>query len=339
MKNLSIIVPVYNKENMLEESLRSLLTTIDENVEFILIDDKSTDNSLSIAEDMASRDKRIKLLRNKINSGVSYTRNKGIKEAMGKYIGFFDADDIVDYGFYQKLYETAMTRRKQPDIVVGGFQCIFNEGLEISMPCINLLIESVPFSLQRKKFITKETVSCCNKIYHHEFLEGKYFPDYIKEDVYFHCWTMKEAKKIAERRDTSYYYSPKKDGRNQSYYSRPNGDFYDLVEGHEWIRRKTGNDEGVLDFLSKKQVDTFLEYLDSIINWQINEWEKTNLIGTMMDYCLLKYKMDYLSKINNHGLIKYYDIYKSRQNNKEMIVEQLERNMLMKSYQYPRTRK
>lgn len=335
MKDVSVIVPIYNKEAFLDQSLNSLLNGVGKDSEILLIDDHSTDRSFSIAEDFAKRDSRIRLLRNKVNRGVSYARNKGIKEAKGKYIGFFDADDQVDYGFYDKLCQSAASIDIAPDIVVGGFNCIDVNHLEIVFPTLSILVDGVPFSLQRRKFASGETFSCCNKIYHRDFLEQKYFPDFSKEDIYFHYWTMKTANNVLEHRETQYYYHPQEDGRNFSYYNLPNGDFYSFVEGYQWLQQKIGNDQYYLSSFHKAVEQAFYGYIQSITSWHISFDDQVDLIGTMIDYCTRVHHMD-LSHLDVVSL-NYYKFYQKKYS--ETSLEDLTKKLNRLSFNYPRRKR
>lgn len=91
MKKVSIIIPLYNEEKYIKECVRSVVNQTYKNIEIIVIDDKSTDNSLN--ELKSIKDKRIKIIELKENKGVSNARNIGIKEATGDYICFLDSDD------------------------------------------------------------------------------------------------------------------------------------------------------------------------------------------------------------------------------------------------------
>ena len=97
---ISIIVPVYNAEEFLDDTINTVLNQTYQNFELILVNDCSTDNSLNVIKNYT--DKRIKLINNKVNSKAALTRNNGIKEAKGKYICFLDADDLWDKEKLQK---------------------------------------------------------------------------------------------------------------------------------------------------------------------------------------------------------------------------------------------
>jgi glycosyltransferase involved in cell wall biosynthesis len=92
---VTIITPVYNAENFISNVIKSILCQTYSNLEVILIDDASTDNTHSLIKNYANFDDRIIHLRNKINRGVSYATNRGMKIATGKYITFHDHDDIM----------------------------------------------------------------------------------------------------------------------------------------------------------------------------------------------------------------------------------------------------
>lgn len=91
---VSIITPVYNAQDYLEETILSVLNQTYSNWELLLIDDCSTDNSYEIIEKYLKKDKRIKYLKNEKNSGPAITRNRGIEESKGEYIAFLDSDDL-----------------------------------------------------------------------------------------------------------------------------------------------------------------------------------------------------------------------------------------------------
>lgn len=99
---VSIIMPIFNASRFLNEAIESVLNQTFQNYELILIDDGSTDNSYQICDIFAKKDNRIKIIRKK-NSGVSDTRNYGLKVALGKYICFLDADDILSPLFLESM--------------------------------------------------------------------------------------------------------------------------------------------------------------------------------------------------------------------------------------------
>lgn len=120
MALLSIIVPVYNVALYLEDGLNSILNQNLKDVEFICIDDKSTDQSLKILQRYAAIDDRIKIIEHEQNKGLSAARNTGIKSAKGKYIVFFDPDDFVEPDMYTSMIHKM--EKDACDIVMCGFK-------------------------------------------------------------------------------------------------------------------------------------------------------------------------------------------------------------------------
>ena len=103
---ISIIVPIYNAEQYLSECIDSLVNQSFEDIEIILINDGSTDNSSKICKEYEEKDKRINYIEIK-NSGVSHARNVGVENANGKWITFIDADDWVSADYCEKLISYA----------------------------------------------------------------------------------------------------------------------------------------------------------------------------------------------------------------------------------------
>lgn len=93
-KLVTVIMPIYNSERFLADAIESVVNQSYSNLEILLIDDCSTDNSSVIAKKYVTRDKRVKYLINDVNQGVAKTRNRGIHEANGEYIALLDSDDI-----------------------------------------------------------------------------------------------------------------------------------------------------------------------------------------------------------------------------------------------------
>lgn len=100
---ISVVVPVYNVQNYLVNCIKSILNQTYKNIEIILVDDGSTDDSGSICDSYAKIDNRVKVI-HKTNGGLSDARNVGIKNANGMYITFVDSDDYIDKNYIESLY-------------------------------------------------------------------------------------------------------------------------------------------------------------------------------------------------------------------------------------------
>jgi len=116
---VSIIVPVYNVQDYLEPCLKSILVQTFTDFELILVDDGSSDSSGVICDDYALKDGRIKVYHQQ-NAGVSAARNKGIDNAVGKYILFIDSDDYVDEGYIQSFID--IQHDNEADWIIEGYK-------------------------------------------------------------------------------------------------------------------------------------------------------------------------------------------------------------------------
>lgn len=104
---ISVIVPVYNAEKYIEKCVASLTQQTLTEIEIILVDDGSKDNSSGLCDKLAEKDKRIRVI-HKANGGASSARNAGLKLAIGKYIAFLDGDDVVDCELLQIAYDALL---------------------------------------------------------------------------------------------------------------------------------------------------------------------------------------------------------------------------------------
>ena len=114
---ISVVIPIYNAEEYLEECLESVVGQTLRDIEIICINDGSTDNSAKICEKYAKKDKRIIFVSTE-NKGPGAARNTGLGFAKGEFIGFVDSDDWIDLDFYEKLYTAAV--ETDADIATGG---------------------------------------------------------------------------------------------------------------------------------------------------------------------------------------------------------------------------
>ena len=120
---VSIIIPIYNKELYLKDSLNTICNQDFDNYEIICIDDASSDKSLQILNDYASRESKIKIIENSKCMGAAYSRNKGLEVAKGKYVIFLDADDYFSPNLVQCAY--AQIVKTDADVVLYNCEVIY----------------------------------------------------------------------------------------------------------------------------------------------------------------------------------------------------------------------
>ncbi|MBO7209573.1 MAG: glycosyltransferase [Methanobrevibacter sp.] len=205
MVRISVIVPIYNCEDYLEESLGSILKQTFNDIEVICIDDGSTDDSLGILNEMASSDSRIQVFPQE-NQGAGAVRNYGMKKASGDYVYFFDADDYLLKEGLEKAYSNAI--RNDSDIVFFKFdQYKDNKFLTHSGPYIELQFKGADFDNFTFDWHDYRTGPFTGpfapwlKLYKKEFLDAHEcfrFPnDLNHNDVPFHVMTFLKASKIS----------------------------------------------------------------------------------------------------------------------------------------------
>lgn len=205
---VSIIVPMYNVESYLPECVESLRNQVLKDIEVILVDDGSPDNSGQLAEAYAAMDGRIHVVHRE-NGGLGPARNTGLDHAKGDYVGFVDSDDWVDPDMYQRLYEKA--QETDADAVYTGIKTIEQgkTGVVIPHPFAGKTLSSTSeiFELRKSYFGTAPTreaidsvpVSACIAIYKRAFLEEHHlrFINVQSEDVFFNTAVCRNARKVA----------------------------------------------------------------------------------------------------------------------------------------------
>ena len=136
MKDLiSIIVPVYNIERYIEQCVSSICNQTYSNIEIILVDDGSTDESGNICDRLAERDQRVYVIHKK-HGGNATARRDGVNNAKGKYIGFVDGDDWIEPDMYENLYHFAIENDAQMVTSAGYREYLSGRGKNTLKDCM-----------------------------------------------------------------------------------------------------------------------------------------------------------------------------------------------------------
>ena len=181
MTKVSIIVPVYNVEKYINKCLNSLVNQTLKDIEIIVVNDGTKDNSQKIIDKYAKKYKNVKSYI-KENGGLSSARNYGLKYAHGEYIGFVDSDDYVELDMYEKMYNKAVSENL--DLVVCNLNYVYGDKIKQAF-------SKVKSDISTKKEIKKMMLDfypvAWNKIYKKElFNNGVYFKNRVWfEDVEF----------------------------------------------------------------------------------------------------------------------------------------------------------
>lgn len=215
-KMISIIVPVYNVEKYLPACLDSICHQTLKELEIILVDDDSTDNSGRIAEQYALQDKRIRVVHQR-NGNPGATRNVGLELATGEYIGFVDSDDWIEPEMFASLY--AKAEADNLDIVVTG---VTTEWLRDNRKKENRIVESITewpavTSLDAFLFLKEKRMFAVayNKLYRSELLKKqkvRFMEMLPHEDLVFNLRAFSLAERIGFIPDSSPYHYLCRDG-------------------------------------------------------------------------------------------------------------------------------
>ena len=202
---LSVVVPIYNVEKYLKQCLNSLINQTLSNIEIILVNDGSTDNSEAICQSYAERDSRIKLF-SKTNGGISDARNFGLQKVTSPIVGFVDSDDYVDIDMFQKLID--LKERSNAEIAVGGVKMATNDGDVYMVRAVkNEVIVDRHDAMEELLKSKRITNSVCNKIFDTKLFNNIAFPvGKVYEDEFVTYKLFDLANKIVMTNKVFYYY-------------------------------------------------------------------------------------------------------------------------------------
>lgn len=201
---VSIIVPVYNLEDYVENCIRSLTNQTYENIEILCIDDGSTDNSATVIKKFAEGDQRVKYIY-KENGGVSSARNKGLEIANGDYIMFVDGDDYMHYQaveiFVKGILKTDSDIFCSKMLKTDTYFLEFSEVVNAKYYPIN--VEDMYSDSKNRSFATVTA-----KLFRREILKSIWFPLKIKygEDTNFLFKVISSYPKVSKTDENLYFY-------------------------------------------------------------------------------------------------------------------------------------
>lgn len=319
MTKISVVIPVYNVEKFLEDSLKSVLNQTLEDIELICVNDGSQDNSLQLLKKFAESDFRIRII-NQENRGCGASRNRALDEAVGDYIYFFDPDDYILPNAFEELYDNAVSN--ESDLVIfkiarfrdGEPVDYFNPGFDLEQHFDkNVDFNNFTFDYHSvKKYVLNSSFAPWTKLYKKEFLD-KFddfrFPINLPfDDVPFHVKAMLRSKKISFVPDYFYHYrlSNSTSVNNTSSNGIYIMDIIDIVE-------KFLIDE---NFFNDFEKEFYLFKIEQIFNYMISSNSEEYFKRAKKE--LLKVKESYFDKglnddefINKQYVVKCDEVLKS----------------------------
>jgi len=286
MKDISIIVPIYNAEKYIKKCLDSIINQTKKEIEIILINDGSTDNTENIIKEY--KDKRIKYFKN-TNHGIGYTRNFGIDKSTSKYIMFLDSDDYLEKTACEELFKKA--EKDNLDIVISDFYKVYEDRIEeIKLPSFK------DSSLKENPNIITEYLNPWAKLYNSKLVKDnniKFVEDLKYEDAPFVIEALDKAKKIGKVNKPLNYYVI----HGNSETTVRDRKCFDILQIVDKIRKYTKNKEYLKDKIDKLTVRILTNYTIQQRN------QKNKLIGLEF----IDKAFDYLKKeVPDYKNNKYY---------------------------------
>ena len=268
---ISVIVPVYNVYDYLDKCLNSLVNQTLKDIEIIVVNDGSKDKSQEIIDKYQKKYKNIKAYK-KENSGLSDTRNYGLKYVNGEYITFVDSDDYLELDMYEKMYEKAKTGNY--DIVACDINYVYSDREE------RLVVDPKKDTFNNKELFINFYPTVCTKIFKKElFFDSKlqFKSGVWYEDVEFMYRLLPYIKSVGVTHDTYYNYLQ----REKSITSTVSPKIYDYIK----------NFNGLVDYYKEKNYyDKYKKELEyAYVRY---------IYATFIKTCLSYEKKEYLKAVN-----------------------------------------
>ncbi|HLT88881.1 MAG TPA: glycosyltransferase [Sphingobacterium sp.] len=312
---ISVIVPVYNVEKYIDRCIKTLLNQTLIDIEIILVDDGSPDNSPVICDQYAEGDQRVKVV-HKANGGLGYARNSGIEVATGEYIAFVDSDDYVDTNMYKTLYEVA--KDNNSDLVFCGFnrelkkgkffpvseckELVQHEGNEeIGKLLLDFIASKPNVSVERKY-----AMSVWHGIYKLEIIKENNIRfvserEYASEDLPFQIDFFKKANKINFIPDIFYYYCFNDSSLTKTFVQ----DKYFRFKRHYFLIREKTSDLDPYFFRANRYIIGAIRiHILRLINSNLKRSEKIKFIEDICNDPLW-------AEINTHFKSSFLSIYQA----------------------------
>lgn len=316
---VSVIVPAFNIEKYIASCIKSLLSQTYSDMEIILVNDGSSDNTLNICTEYANKDSRI-ITVNKPNGGLSSARNAGLNIASGEYVIFVDGDDYIAENTISELM--SLIDKFDADIVQFGYvETNSDYSNQVCAPVGSMeLIDDTHEMFKRLYSIGGEAASACTKLYKRHLFESLRFKEGINnEDEQMITFMLQKTKSVLYIDFKPYYYVTRQGSIINSGFSKKKLDIIDILEERKLELAKLGFN----DFLQTENNRIFMTLINlwcasksakdiknnKIISDKIKEFVKNENVTLSSKFNII-YK---LCKINIRFVHLYY-IYKKLTN-------------------------
>lgn len=306
---ISIIIPMYNCKSYIETCINSIIKQTYKNLEIIIVDDGSNDDSLKICKSLQKKDKRLTIY-SKENGGVSSARNYGLERCNGKYLCFVDSDDTIEKTMIEKMYENIISYNS--DISIIGLKEM-NKDISLKENIKTMDSKTFLISLFELKDFPAGVI---NKMYKKSCIKNTKFENYkVGEDLLFN-FSASNNKDIKIVYDNIKLYNYRKDSISSVIHSTFKKHNFDVFEVLDKIKNNS-NDKHIIkktksrypieamkiiskmitsDYSNKEEYDRCYKYIKkyiiyTITNIKISIVKKVSLIITIILKPFLKSKL------------------------------------------------
>ena len=176
MTKVSVIIPVHNTSKYIDKCLKTVLNQTLSDIEIILVENASTDNSLAICQEYSKQDSRIKIMHLDVGD-LSYARNKGVAIATGEYVAFLDSDDYVSLEMYEDHYKFAI--ENDLDLVYSNHKRVYDDKEpRYAYPETGEYKVMTPKEMLILNFSDNIPVNACTVIFKRTFFDTMKFPEF-----------------------------------------------------------------------------------------------------------------------------------------------------------------
>ncbi len=262
LPKVSILVPICNVEKYLAQCLDSLVNQTLREIEIICINDGSTDNSLSIINDFATKDNRIVII-DKPNSGYGDSMNRGLSIAKGEYIGIVESDDFADVSMFEKLYK--LTDNSSIDIVRSNYYRYWDTKGDAECFEADIHRNDKAFNLSEEQALLLISPAIWSAIYRKDFLlknDIRFLPTpgASYQDTSFFIKTLYKAQKIVYTKDKFLHYRQDNASSSVKQCSLQKAKYVhtELQECDKFLKKDQNRYEEIKSFYNTKKLKTYL---------------------------------------------------------------------------------
>lgn len=278
MVKISVIVPIYNISSYIVQCVESIVNQTYKNLEIILVNDGSTDDSLEKVREWEKKDNRIVVV-DKPNGGLSDARNAGMSVATGDYVSFVDGDDWIGIDLYEKV-ASEIDAYPNIDVITFSIKKVYPNGKEI---ILSYKMDEKP--IKGADYFRKSNyyVNAWSKIYRREFVKDKSFvKGLLHEDIPYTVVAINEAERVANLNDVFYYYRQDREGSILNTYSSKK--LHDWLYGLKMLlayaekKHDCYLNKWILDRVIRccTKARRFKDYKEIFVELQMQEYMKAN---------------------------------------------------------------